>query len=175
MWQQLYTVGVPLNIIALLEDYLIVCMHAEGFSSSWEVWLPLNNTDMIRTGKSKTRSGHQKPVKHSTCQKFKKQPAIKYAFWSEWSSLWSISPIWLAKYFYLPTVSSSERVRSSCLDSRCTQRSQELLLCLHVVQHKAARSHCFQVWKREIGENLQKYCYCLNLLHQSAWKGWFQG
>lgn len=55
------------------------------------------------------------------------------------------------------------------------REAKSLLLCLHVVQHKAARSHCFQVWKREIRENLEKYCYCVNLLHQTAWKGWFQG
>lgn len=120
--------------------------------------------------KCKTRAGYQKPVKHSACQKFKKQPAIKYAFWSECSSLWSISPIWPAKYFYLPTVSSSEGVRSSCLDSRCSQRSQgppAVSACgpAHSSQKSLLPSD-FLVKKRNGGKP-GEYCYCVNPLHHS--------
>lgn len=55
------------------------------------------------------------------------------------------------------------------------REAKGLLLCLHVVQHIAARSHCFQVWKREMGENLENIATVLtHSTTQSAWKGWFQ-
>lgn len=111
----------------LLEDYL-----KYAFLTSYGIKKPLESVSDIEYywGVHKLKRAkfeitlNQKSVCSISCQKFKKQASIKHVFRSDCSSSWPVSQVWPAKYFFLPTGSSDKGVRSSCLDSKCSQRSQ---------------------------------------------------
>lgn len=99
----------PLSRTALKPTWWISEVHTyiwfqKRWSNSCEVWMPLNCTDMIRSWNMQNQIWSPQTSQARliiSCHKFQGQSSIKYVFWSDCSSLWLISPIWPAKYFYL--------------------------------------------------------------------------
>lgn len=160
---------------SLFEDYLkYAFLTSHGTKKPLE---SLSDTEChwgvhkLKCAKLDTVTLNQKSMCSIPCKKFKKQTSIKHAFWSDCSSLWPVSQVWPAKYFYLHIGSSDKGVRSSCLDNKCSQRSQgppAVSACGPAQKSQKSLLPIVRIMKKQ-----ENYCYCVNSLHQAAWEDWF--